>query len=146
MGTLQDYTPTHIKVEGAYENDRNAEHADTFKAIIREVYGVTDVICGHHLVYEVRDKREDGFVYTFPQEIPSADALIFDHAVAQKLWPHTWHEKLPMLALAPVEGGIRDALLASYLKDRGEPSMQPACEQVIQDEVHVHNFQTAQRA
>jgi len=63
MSTATDNTPTGLRIEGAYENDRNGENSELFKAIIREVYGVKDVICGHHLVYQVEDKRADGFAY-----------------------------------------------------------------------------------
>lgn len=110
------FTPTGIKLEGPYENTRNEVHADLYKAIIREVYGVTDVIVAHHIVFVREDKRSDGFSYTLVIEVPSADTLIFDHDVAAKLWPRTWQEKLPMLALAPIEK--RDELLKAYFDNR----------------------------
>lgn len=117
MTTKQDFTPTGIKLWGQYENDRNNEGNVVFKAIIREVFGVTDVICGHHLVCQVEDKRSDGFTYTFVEEIPSADALIFDHDVAKKLWgPNRWKENLIQLALEPVE--TRDKLLVGLYNNR----------------------------
>lgn len=112
MSTQTDFTPNGLKIEGAYENDRNTENSALYKAIIREVFGVTDVICGHHLVYEVREKRADGFVYETIQEIPSADALIFDHDVASKLWPDDWKNILTILALTPV--AERDKLLGDF--------------------------------
>lgn len=115
MSTKTDFTSSGLKIEGAYENDRNSENAPLYKDIIREVFGVTDVICGHHLVYEVRDKRiVDGkeFVYETIQEIPSADALIFDHDVASKLWPDDWKRILPILAMTPV--AERDKLLGDF--------------------------------
>lgn len=111
-----DFTPTHIKVEGPFENDRNGCYADLYKAIIREAYGVKDVIIGHHLVYEVEDKRADEFTYTFVQEIPSADALIFDHEVAKKIWGCDWLRILQDLASTPTID--RDALLAHYWEMR----------------------------
>lgn len=116
MTTKTDFTPTGIKLEGPYENDRNGENADLYKAIIREAYGVTDVICGHHLVYQVEDKRPDGFVYTFVEEVPSADTLIFDHAVAEKLWGPAYKEVLMKLACEPI--ATRDALLADFYYGR----------------------------
>src|SRR5690349_17934450 len=109
MSTATDCTPTGLKLEGPYENDRNAENSNLYKAIIREAFGVTDVICGHHLVYEVEDKRADGFVYQIIEEIPSADALIFDHGVAKKIWGDKWRDNLVKLALEPTE--TRDELL-----------------------------------
>ena len=117
MSTKDDFTSVGTKVEAQYENDRNAESADLFKAIIREVFGVNDVICGHHLSYERREKRQDGFIYTFVQEIPSADALIFDHDIARKLWGEAnYIPVLVRLAQQPIAG--RDALLGRMLAAR----------------------------
>jgi hypothetical protein len=120
MAMATDFTSTGLKIEGAYENDRNVENNGLYKAIIREAFGVSDVICGHHLVYEVEDKRADGFTYQIIEEIPSADALIFDHKVAQKIWGAAWKDCLVKLALEPVE--TRDKLLASlYYARKGTP-------------------------
>jgi hypothetical protein len=116
MTTKTDFTPSGIKYEGPYENDRNAENADLYKAIIREAYGVTDVICGHHLVYQVEDKRADGFTYTFVEEVPSADTLIFDTDVAQRLWGDKWKSVLSILAVTPI--AERDALLHDFYYGR----------------------------
>lgn len=104
----KDYTPGGVRIEGSYENDRNALYSDLYKAIIREVYGVQDVIIAHHLVYVTTEVR-DGFTYQIVQEIPSADTLIFDHYVAHTLWGDKYRDKLTLLAHAPVER--RDALL-----------------------------------
>jgi hypothetical protein len=116
MTTKTDFTPSGIKYEGPYENDRNAENADLYKAIIREAYGVTDVICGHHLVYQIEDKRADGFTYTFVEEVPSADTLIFDTDVAQRLWGDKWKSVLSILAVTPI--AERDALLHDFYYGR----------------------------
>lgn len=70
------------------------------------------MICGHHIVYEVSEKRPDGFTYETIQEIPSADALIFDHDVAQKLWPDDWKNILTILDLTPI--AQRDKLLGEF--------------------------------
>lgn len=112
MGTKQDFTPTGLKLEGAYENDRNTENRELFSAIIREAFGVKDVICGHHLVYMVDDKRDDGFIYSVVQEVPSADALIFDHAVMKKLFGNRYLDIMAELAVLPVDDGSRDQHLA----------------------------------
>jgi hypothetical protein len=112
----QDYTPTGLKLDGAYENDRNAEYSDCFKQVIREAYGVQDVICAHHLVYVVDEVRPDGFHYQVVEEIPSADALIFDHEVAKKIWGAGYKECLTRLALEPVE--TRDDLFSTMYKNR----------------------------
>lgn len=128
MTTIQDFTPSGVKIEGAYENDRNAESNQLFKDIIREAFGVTDVIIGHHLVYEKVDKRADGFSYQVIEEIPSADALIFDHEVAKKLWGvERWASTLAKLAMEPC--ATRDKKLAElyYNRDRRPaPKADPA--------------------
>lgn len=95
------FTPSGLKVEAPYENNRNAQHADLFKAIIREAYGAGDVIIAHHLTYVTEDVRGDG-TYEIVEEIPSADTLIFDHDVAQKLWGDAWPDILKELAIVPV--------------------------------------------
>jgi hypothetical protein len=116
MENQKDFTPTGLKIEGAYENDRNAVSSDLFKAIIREAYGVRDVICGHHLVFERDEKRADGFTYQIIEEIPSADSLIFDHDVAKVIWGGRWKEVLTDLALEPVS--TRDKLLTDLYRTR----------------------------
>lgn len=116
MTTKQDFTPSGIKLEGPFENDRNGENNELYKAIIREAYGVQDVICGHHLVYQVEDKRADGFTYTFVEEIPSADTLIFDHDVALKIWGDNFMSILMVLACEPI--ATRDKLLADLYHSR----------------------------
>jgi hypothetical protein len=112
----KDFTKGGIKIDGAYENDRNADSAQLFKEIIREACGVHDVIIAHHLVY-VRVEQRDGFDYQIVEEIPSADALIFDHDIAQKLWGEAWRENLVRLVMEPAE--TRDVLLASLYRTRG---------------------------
>lgn len=116
MEYQKDFSASGLKFIGPYENDRNACNADVYKAIIREAYGVTDVICGHHLVLVVTDPRNDGFSYTVVEEIPAADTLIFDHEIARKIWGDTWREALTALALEPIE--TRDDLLAKMYYGR----------------------------
>lgn len=118
MGMMEkDFTPTGMKIEGAYENDRNAESSDLFKAIIREAYGVKDVIIAHHLVYVTEEKRADGFNYSIVEEVPSADSLIFDHDVARKIFgDEHFKEVLVKLALEPV--ATRDKLLGEIYHGR----------------------------
>lgn len=117
MGTEKDFSPSGLKLEGQYENDRNGESSAVIKMIVREAYGVQDVIVGHHIVYEVRDKRPDGFTYDVVQEIPSADALIFDHAVARRIWGEAnYKDVLTKLAHEPCE--TRNKLLAKLYGER----------------------------
>lgn len=120
MSTKTDFTPTGTKIEGAYENDRNAERAELYKAVVREVYGVKDVIVGHHIVYQLEEKGPDGFTYTFTEEVPSADTLLFDHDAAKKIWGEKWQDMLVQLALTPVDK--RDAVFEeAYYSRPGKP-------------------------
>lgn len=116
----RDFTPGGLKLEGQYENDRNISYHQLYKDILREVYGprmppTQDVIIGHHLTYVIVEKRE-GFDYQIVQEIPSADALIFDHEVAQCIWGDAWASRLTLLALEPPAS--RDKLLAELYYGR----------------------------
>lgn len=110
-----DFTPAGTKIEGQYENDRNAENSELFKDIIREAFNVKDVIIAHHLVYVTAEKR-DGFEYQIVEEIPSADALIFDHGIAEKIWGSKYQQILIKLALEPAE--TRDTLLHNLYYNR----------------------------
>lgn len=116
----KDFTPTGLKIEGAWENDRNQNKRDLFKAIIREVYGAQDVIVAHHLAYVAQEERvEDGRQYHYEQveEIPSADTLIFDHDAARKLWGEAHYlNVLARLAMEPV--ACRDDVLEQLYKQR----------------------------
>ena len=114
----KDFTETGIRIEGAYENDRNAASSELFKAVIREAFGVTDVIIAHHLVYVSTEKRADGFEYQIVEEIPSADALIFDHDIAFRIFGDDYKFILARLALEPVM--TRDKLYAQYYYGRKE--------------------------
>jgi hypothetical protein len=109
-------TETGLRIEGGFENTRNAISADLFKQVIREVYGVQDVIIAHHLVYVKEEKHADGFNYQIVEEVPSADALIFDHDVARALFGPGFKHQLQMLAREPVE--TRDALYAQLITAR----------------------------
>ena len=119
MGMEKDFTPAGMKIEGTYENDRNAEASDLFKCIIREAYNVKDVIIAHHLVYVNSEVREDGFTYTIVEEVPSADALIFDHDVAKKIFGEDkYKDVLVKLALEPI--ATRDKVLGELYYSRNK--------------------------
>jgi hypothetical protein len=119
---VQGFTPTGLKVEGEYENARNAKHRQLFSDMIREAYGADQVIIAHHLVYVAGEKRiENGleFDYQIVEEIPSADTLIFDHDAAKTIWGERyWQGVLVKLAMLPVEA--RDQLLHALYYSRGE--------------------------
>lgn len=105
------------RIEGSYENERNSKHSDLYKAIIKECFGVNDVIIAHHLVYVTTEIR-DGFEYQIVEEVPSADCLIFDHDIARHIWGSNFKEILIKLALEPVE--TRDQLLSDLYYGRGK--------------------------
>lgn len=98
------------------ENERNSKHHTLWTDIVKEVVDNCDgVICGHHIVYQTTVKA-GGFDCTVVQELPSADALIFDHGIARKLWGDDCKSVLTQLACEPAE--TRDDLLASLYYGR----------------------------
>lgn len=113
----RDFTPGGMKLEGAWENDRNSVWAKLYEDIICEAWDVKDrkVICAHHLTF-VRVEVRGGFEYQIVQEVPSADALIFDHEVARRLWGDRFLYVLAQLAREPVER--RDQLLSRLYYSR----------------------------
>jgi hypothetical protein len=92
------------------ENNRNTINEALFRAMVSEAYpDVNLVVAGHHIFF-----RRDGS--DAPEEIPSADALIFDHFIAQAVWKSNWQNVLAQLALEPA--ATRDALLARLFNAR----------------------------
>jgi hypothetical protein len=93
-----------------FEDQRNVDMQDVFEAMIKETYpDVKGVGCGHHIMY-----MREGHV--MPYDYPSADALIFDHQVAQTIWGEAWQHTLTELALVPATA--RDALLRQLYAER----------------------------
>lgn len=93
-----------------FENNRNSANEALFDAMIRIAYPDTNLVVGAHHIFYRRDGRLDA------QEIPSADALIFDHFIAQKVWGDRYKAVLTELALEPV--ATRDALLRRLFDER----------------------------
>lgn len=115
----KDFTETGLKLEGTYENDRNGKSNQLFKDVIREAYGVTDVICAHHLTFVIADVHKDGFAYQTVEEIPSADTLIFDHYIAAKIFGLRDYKCILMrLALEPI--ATRDELYSQLYYGRAK--------------------------
>jgi hypothetical protein len=114
----KDFSPTGIKYVGQYENDRNAVHSAMYKAMIKEAYGVSDCIIGHHMVYMREEKDAKGFEIQIVEEIPSADALLFDHCIMQKLFGDSFREVIAKLAQEPAE--TRDEICALHYYNRGK--------------------------
>ena len=113
---VKDFSPTGIKYVGAYENDRNTAHAAMYKAMVREAYGVQDCIVAHHIVFVRTEKDANGFDIQIVEEIPSADALLFDHCIMQRLFGDRFREVIAKLAQEPIEK--RDAACALHYYNR----------------------------
>lgn len=93
-----------------FENSRNTANEKLFAAMVRIAYPDANlVVAGHHIFY-----RRDGS--DAAEEIPSADALMFDHFIAQRVWKDNWRSVLTQLALEPV--ATRDALLTKLFEAR----------------------------
>lgn len=85
----------------AYENNRNHHAKELYTAILREVFGTgEEVVIAHHLTFDGDN----------PDEIPSADTMIFDHDIARRIWGDGYLTVLAQLSAAPCDQ--RDALLA----------------------------------
>lgn len=115
-GRLEQEAQERPKTEGHHENERNARYRELYTDMIKEAHGVDQVIIGHHLVYVDIIKGTDGFDYHIPSEIPSADALIFDHFEAEKIWGPEFKAILMRLVVEPV--ATRDELLKELYYSR----------------------------
>jgi hypothetical protein len=103
-----EYTASQATLDS--ETKRNTDNAKLFEAILREVYpDITFVAAGHHVMF-MREGQP------LPGEVASADTLIFDHAIAKKIWGDTYKQILSALALVPAEG--RDAALHMFYYGR----------------------------
>lgn len=114
-----DTTTGNLRIEGSWENNRNHDRKDLFRAMIHEAYGAEEIIIAHHLTYVAKGKAIDKgreFEIEVVEELPSADTFIFDHVAAQKLWGSKWKKVLTKLALTPVE--LRDKVLAELYYNR----------------------------
>lgn len=93
-----------------YENARNKKWAQLYTDIMKRALVVEqqhcEVLIGHHLTFEI-----DGVIAS-ENEIPSADTLIFDHLIMQRVFGRDY--LFVMLDLALTEVGQRDARLATH--------------------------------
>lgn len=91
------------------ENNRNTDNEALFRDMITAAYpDCTLVVSGHHVFYKRGDVTE---------EIPSADALIFDHTIAKAVWgEEKYLATLATLAIIPAEA--RDAALRELYNTR----------------------------
>lgn len=92
------------------ETKRITDNIDLFEAMVRDAYdNVQVVVGGHHILALCTG-------WKLPLEIASADTLIFDHRVAQRVWGGHYKKVLVMLAEEPQE--TRDALLRTLYAGR----------------------------
>lgn len=95
---------------GVSEDTRNHTNGKLYAAMITAAYDDVEwAVAAHHILY-VRKS------FSLPQEIPSADTLIFDHYIAQKIWGANWRDVLTRLALEPAN--TRDTLLHTLFYNR----------------------------
>lgn len=87
------------------ENHRNHEHRDLYTEVLQKAFNPESTLIAHHICFTMPGEE--------PQEIPSADALLFDHTVMEALFGDIYLEVLKALATAPVHK--RDTMLRYYL-------------------------------
>lgn len=91
-----------------WENERNRKSHKLFTDILKEAFGDDGILIAHHLCF---GGNEDS-----PNEIPSADCLIFDHEVMFKVFGRKFTDVLVELALLPADQ--RDEALATFFYNR----------------------------
>ena len=78
------------------ENGRNFKCQALFERMLKKAWpDVSMVACGHHIFF----RRGDGPV----EELPSADALLFSHEIAKRVWGPGWKGVIRALAIEPEE-------------------------------------------
>lgn len=86
------------------ENKRNTDNEGLFRDMLQLAYPDTNLVVSGHHIFHRRDASAQH------EEIPSADALIFDHTIAKAIWGEAaYMGALTLLAVTPAED--RDALL-----------------------------------
>lgn len=103
----------------SFEDARNRTHARLYADIMRRALGggaQTSVLIGHHLGFEFNQDIET------ENEIPSADTLLFNHALMGKVFGDRAVSVMVHLAMTPTES--RDAVLADCLACLDDPREQ----------------------
>lgn len=91
----------------AYENDRNARNHQLYEKLVRKAFGAdTNILVVHHITFAVAGSD--------PNEIPSADTLMFDHVIMNRVFGEDAGEVMAQLALTPVE--TRDKVLNNFME------------------------------
>lgn len=96
------------------ENARNKQYAGLYVAIMKKAFGAAtqkepEVLIGHHLTFELNGDLDT------ENEIPSADCLMFDHYIMEKVFGDQAITIMQHLASTPCES--RDKVLAAYWGD-----------------------------
>ena len=89
-----------------FEDERNKRNKKLYSDILKAAFGNVAVI-GHHLCFNDGDDLD---------EIPSADCLIFDHDIMQKVFGIPYLSVITQLAVLPV--GERDEMLSKLFYNR----------------------------
>ena len=89
------------------ENGRNERHRPVYVKILCLAYNPHEVVIGHHLLVVPSGRG------AAPEEIPSADALIFDHGIMRQVFGDRALEVMAACAQAPAEA--REEVLACEL-------------------------------
>lgn len=99
------------------EKTRNIAASKVFERLLHRAFGPCEVVVAHHITF-VLDNEE-------PNEIPSADTLLFDPAIMGKVFGEK--AQTIMLMLARREPQYRERTLADFL-DALDAQPQPTLE------------------
>lgn len=96
-----------LKNYEVYENERNLRNHKLYERMVRKALGAdTNILVVHHITFQVAGGE--------PNEIPSADTLMFDHVFMRKVFGEDYGEVMAQLALTPVE--TRDQVLMNFME------------------------------
>lgn len=90
---------------GSFENQRNKSRHKLFTEALKKAFGEGNVLIAHHLCFG--DAEE-------PNEIPSADTLLFDHDIMSKIFGDNHVTVMVKLAKTPVPD--RDDVFKNFLE------------------------------
>lgn len=115
------YLRQHAKYYLGSENDRNTHHGDLFMTLIKEAFGVDEVVMvGHHFVFEPSQDmvRRD---LSHMNELPSADTTLFDHPIMTAVFGDKAIPLMQAMAGVPVEQ--RDEILRAAFIERAKSTV-----------------------
>lgn len=102
------------------ENQRNVDHAQLYTDMVRYAYGMDEaVIIGHHITFEANGDLKS------EREIPSADALIFDHTVMGRIFGDEAISIMMNAASLSADTGERDHFINSCFRARQQQGDSP---------------------